>query len=100
MIKAKGLMAVVLVFLFGPSYALDLLQSYQKAKQYDAGYQSAYLAWQAAETKRGQGRAQFRPTVGLSSNTYYRYNNTHERGFNHSEAGNVADISLRINQTL
>ena len=72
----RGLSAALAALVLAPAaYALDLDQAWQAAQQHDLDYAAARAAHDAAQARRDQARALWRPTV-TASGTVGRMNNT------------------------
>ena len=64
--KRLPLAVLVSLALAGTSQAQSLVDMYEMAKTYDAGYQSAKSQFLANQAKADQGKAALLPTVNLS----------------------------------
>jgi len=74
--RRRGLTAALVALVLAPgAYALDLDQAWQAAQQHDLDYAAARAAHDAAQARRSQARALWRPNV-TASGTVGRMNNT------------------------
>jgi outer membrane protein len=64
--KRLPLVALLSLAFAGASQAQSLIDMYEMAKGYDAGYQSAKAQYLASQAKADQGKSALLPTLGLS----------------------------------
>ena len=69
--QAKRLLTLIMLAFATPASAENLVELYQRARQYDAEFAAAQAANRAAQERLPQARSRFLPNINLNASTNY-----------------------------